>query len=63
MIGTTLKQKILNVLEEMPLDVTFLEVMERLYFLYKVDQGLKQIADGDIISHTEAKVRVKKWHE
>ncbi len=61
MTTTTVKQKIMKALEEMPQDVTFSEVMERLYFLYKVEQGLKQVADGDIMSHTEAKARIKKW--
>lgn len=61
MTTTTVKQKIMKALEEMPQDVTFSEVMERLYFLYKVEQGLKQVADGDIMSHAEAKARIKKW--
>ncbi|MFB2973917.1 hypothetical protein ACE1CD_33555 [Aerosakkonema sp. BLCC-F183] len=61
MSDTTVKDKILKVVEEMSPDVTFEEVMERLYFLYKVEQGLKQIETGDIISHTEAKKRIKKW--
>jgi hypothetical protein len=63
MSSSTVKQKILDALEEMPSDVTFSEVMERLYFLYKVDQGLKQVANGDIMSHAEAKTRIKKWQE
>ena len=63
MTGTTVKQKILKALEEMPQDVTFSDVMERLYFLYKVEQGIAQVVAGDIISHAEAKERIKKWHE
>lgn len=63
MTSTTVKQKILKALEEMPQDVTFTEVMERLYFLYKVERGIQQVSDGDIMSHAEAKARIKKWHE
>ncbi|MBD2185357.1 hypothetical protein [Aerosakkonema funiforme] len=61
MSDTTVKDKILKAVEEMSPDVTFEEVMERLYFLYKVEQGLKQVETGDIISHAEAKKRIKKW--
>jgi predicted CopG family antitoxin len=61
MTGTTVKEKILKALEEMPQDVSFSEVMERLYFLQKVEQGIKQVADGDMISHADAKARMKKW--
>ena len=60
MTGTTVKEKILKALEEMPQDVSFSEVMERLYFLQKVEQGIKQVADGDMISHADAKARMKK---
>ncbi|MCL1464051.1 hypothetical protein [Argonema galeatum] len=61
MTNTTVKDKVLKAVEEMSQDVTFEEVMERLYFLYKVEQGLKQVETGDIISHPEAKKRIKKW--
>jgi hypothetical protein len=61
MSDTTVKDKVLKAVEEMSPDVTFEEVMERLYFLYKVEQGLKQVETGDIISHAEAKKRIKKW--
>ena len=61
MPDTTVKDKVLKAVEEMSPDVTFEEVMERLYFLYKVEQGLKQVETGDIISHAEAKKRIKKW--
>lgn len=63
MTGTTAKQKILKALEDMPQDVSFPEIMEHLYFLYKIEQGLQQVADGDIISHAEAKAQMKKWHK
>ncbi|MFB2935665.1 hypothetical protein ACE1B6_10465 [Aerosakkonemataceae cyanobacterium BLCC-F154] len=61
MSDTTVKDKVLKAVEEMSPDVTFEEVMERLYFLYKVEQGLKQVETGDIISHAEAKKRITKW--
>ncbi|MHC5935836.1 hypothetical protein [Nostoc sp.] len=50
----TVKYQVLKAVEQMPQDVTFEEVMERLYFLYKVDQGLKQVETGNTISHAEA---------
>jgi hypothetical protein len=59
-ISTTAKQKILKALEDMPQDVSFPEIMEHLYFLYKTEQGLKQVADGHIISHAEAKVQINR---
>lgn len=63
MVNSTVKQKILKAIEEMPADVTFSDVMERLYFLYKVEQGLKQVEAGDVISHDEAKKCIKTWQQ
>jgi hypothetical protein len=63
MTPANLKQKILKTVEEMPQDVSFEEVMERLYFLYKIERGLQQVETDNILSHQQAKQNLKKWHE
>lgn len=63
MLESTLKNQVIKALEEMPQDVTFEEIMERLYFMYKIDQGLKQVKAGDTISHEEAKKQIKTWQK
>ena len=63
MADATIKHKILKALEELPEDTTFEDVMERLYFLYKIDKGLKQVEAGETIPHEEAIKRIKTWHE
>ncbi|OCQ94681.1 hypothetical protein BCD67_04230 [Oscillatoriales cyanobacterium USR001] len=63
MADITIKDQVLKAIEEMPPDVTFSDVMDRLYFLYKVDQGLKQVEAGDTISHEEAKKRSETWRK
>lgn len=60
MKNTTVKDKILKAIQEMPSDVTFDEVMEQIYFLSKVERGLKQVEAGDTISHEEVKQRHSK---
>jgi len=62
MAETTVKHKVLKAIEELPHDATFEDVLERLYFLYKIDKGLQQVAAGEIISHEEAMKRIKTWH-
>jgi predicted transcriptional regulator len=62
MPDTTLKYRVLKAIEELPPDATFEDVMERLYFLYKIDKGLKQVEAGETMSHEEATERTKKWH-
>ena len=62
MIDTTVKSQVLKVVEEMPPNVTFIDIfidiMERLYFIYKIDRGLQQVEAGDTLSHEEAKKRI-----
>ncbi|MCC5622916.1 hypothetical protein [Nostoc sp. CHAB 5715] len=60
---TTVKYQVLKAVEEMPQDVTFDEVMERLYFLYKVDRGLKEVETGNTMPHAEAKKQIKTWQK
>ena len=63
MTETTVKQKVLKAVTELPPDATFEDAMERLYLLYKVEQGHRQIEAGQGIPHAEAKKRIKTWHE
>jgi len=63
MTNSTVKHKVLKAIEEMPQDVTFSDVMERLYFLYKIDIGLKQVEAGDTMSHEQAKKQIETWHK
>ena len=60
---TTVRDRVLRAVEEMPSDITFEEVMERVYMLQKIESGRQQIAAGDGIAHEEAKRRMKRWHE
>ncbi|MEM6335050.1 MAG: hypothetical protein AAF752_00685 [Bacteroidota bacterium] len=47
----------------MPSDVTFSEVMDRIYLIQKIERGRQQIEAGEGIPHEEAKRRMKRWHE
>ena len=46
MVDTTVKDKVIRAVEEMPPDVSFEDLMERIYLLYKIDRGLKQVEAG-----------------
>ncbi|MEG5057922.1 hypothetical protein QUB60_05710 [Microcoleus sp. A2-C5] len=60
MSGIIVKYRVLKVVEEMPPEITFEEVMKRVYFLDKLDRGLKQVEVGDIISGEAAKKVAQK---
>ncbi len=63
MSETTVRDRVLRAVEEMPSDITFEEVMERIYMLQKIERGRQQIAAGEGIPHDEAQRQMKRWHE
>ena len=63
MTGTTVRDRVLRAVREMPSDVSFDDVMERVYIMQKIERGREQIAAGQGIPHQEAKQQMKRWHE
>lgn len=63
MTETSARERVLRAVQEMPSDTTYEEVMERVYMIQKIERGRQQIADGQGVSHEEAKRQMKRWHE
>lgn len=60
MATDTVKQKILQVVKGLPDSVTFEDAIERLCFLAKVEEGLRQSNAGETVSHAEAVRQILK---
>jgi hypothetical protein len=54
----TVRDRIIQALEDLPSDATFEEAIERLVFLAKLDAGLAELDEGKGIPHEEAKHRL-----
>ena len=52
------KKKILQAVEQLPDDATIEDAIERLYFLAKIDKGLREADAGLTVPHDEAKKRL-----
>ena len=52
------KKRILEVVEQLPDDATIEDAIERLYFLAKIEKGIRQADAGLTVSHDEAKKRL-----
>jgi predicted transcriptional regulator len=61
MPDTTFKQKIIDSIEKLPQDASLDDIMERIYFIHKIEVGLKQSEQGDVISHDEVLKKIEKW--
>ena len=55
------KQSAIEVIENLPDDSSYDDIMERLFFLQKVEVGLKDIEEGKVVSHEEVKKRLARW--
>jgi predicted transcriptional regulator len=60
MAASSVKQKVLEAVEQLPPDATVEDAMERLYFLYKVERGLAEADAGQTVPHEEVKKRLKR---
>lgn len=55
------REKVIEAVKELPQEFDLDELIERLLFVEKVEQGLQQLKDGKTIDHDQVKEMVKKW--
>jgi predicted transcriptional regulator len=53
MVDTVLKQRVLSALDQLPPTATLEDVIERLVFVAKVEQGLADVDAGRLIPHAQ----------
>lgn len=54
----TTRERVMEVIKNLPAETSVEEAMERLYFLADIEEGLRQVEQGQVISHEEAKRRL-----
>ena len=55
------REKIIDAVMSLPQEFDLEQLMERLIFVEKVEQGLQQLDNGNVIDHAELKEMIKKW--
>jgi len=58
MATETTKERLLEAVQQLPADATVEQAMERLYFIAKVEEGLRQAEAGKTVSHEDVKRRL-----
>jgi predicted transcriptional regulator len=61
MSSHSVKDQILKAMHDLPDDATVESAMERLYILYKIEQGIEQADRGQVVSQDEVKRRMEQW--
>jgi predicted transcriptional regulator len=56
-----IKEKVIQMIRDLPEDVSLDEIMAELYFRLQVDGGLKELDEGKGIPHEEVEKRMSKW--
>lgn len=59
----TVKQRVARAVEALPDDVTFEDVIERLVFLRKIEQGLQESRAGLAVPQSEVEAEALAWRK
>ncbi len=57
------KAEALELIRKLPDEVTTDAIVEELYFKRQVDKGLRDVAEGRVLSHQELKERMGRWRK
>jgi predicted transcriptional regulator len=57
MAESSIKQRVLDAVQQLPADATVEDAMERLYFLAKIERGIADAEAGRVVSHDDVKAR------
>jgi predicted transcriptional regulator len=58
MTESKVRELVIDAVRDLSDDATVEDAMDRLYFLAKVEEGLRQVEAGQTMSHEEAKQRI-----
>ena len=55
------KEKIHKAVDDMPDEFSVEDLLEKIIFLHKVERGLEQSDNGEVVSTEEARKKFSKW--
>ena len=57
----TAKEKVKKILDTLPDDSSFEDIQYHIYVRSKIEQGLKDIEEGSVLSQEEVERKMAKW--
>ncbi len=57
----TAKEEVRRMLDQIPDDATFEDIQYHIYVREKIERGLKDIQEGNLVSQEEVEQRMSKW--
>lgn len=58
---SAVKEKMKEIIESLPEDATYEEILRELAFEKMIDKGLDDVRNNRMISHEEMRRRIKTW--
>ena len=55
------KVEALELIQRLPEDATTADIMDELFFKQAVDEGLRDVVEGRVLTHEELKERMSQW--
>ena len=55
------KEKVIETINEFPAEFELEALIERLIFIEEVEEGLKQIDEGKLLTQDQVDAEIKKW--
>ena len=56
-----IKEKVIQMIQQLPDNVTVDDIFSEIYFKLQVDSGLRELDEGKGIPHQKVKERMSKW--
>jgi predicted transcriptional regulator len=60
-MNSGVKEQVIDLVRNLPDEVTVDDIMSELYFKIQVDKGLKELDEGKGIPHEEVERRLSRW--
>lgn len=57
------KAEALELIKQLPDDVTTGRIMEELFFKQQVEKGLEDVVENRVLTHQELKERIAQWRK
>jgi predicted transcriptional regulator len=57
----TAKEEVRKILDRIPDDVSYEDIQYHIYVREKIERGLKDVEEGQVLSQEEAEQRMAKW--
>lgn len=61
MTKNRIKKSVLDLLEKLPEDINYEDIIAEIYFKKQVEEGIEQLEKGQTLSNDDVKKRMEKW--